>query len=64
MPPFLTAPFQSVLRNIPGISMYLDRELLEHLKAYADAKGQTMTTAIERILKEHLDKYDEALSSK
>lgn len=37
------------------ISFYFDRELLERLRAYADEKGQSLTTAIERIVKKHLD---------
>ena len=28
----------------------MDRETLEHLRKYADEKGQTVTMAIERIL--------------
>ena len=37
------------------ISLYLDRSIMEDLRAYADEKGQTLTTAIERIIKAHLD---------
>ena len=37
------------------INYYLDRQIYERLERYADAKGQPMTTAIERILKEHLE---------
>lgn len=40
------------------INYYIDREIYERLERYADNKGQQMTTAIERILKEHLDRYD------
>lgn len=40
------------------INYYIDREIYERLEQYADAKGQQMTTAIERILKEHLDQYE------
>ena len=46
------------------INYYLDRQIYERLERYADDKGQQMTTAIERILKEHLDKYEAALNSK
>lgn len=46
------------------INYYLDREIYERLEQYADDKGQQMTTAIERILKEHLDKYDAENRSK
>lgn len=38
------------------INCYMDRELYNRLCIYADEKGQTKTMAIERILKEHLDK--------
>ena len=37
----------------------MDRELKQRIKDYADEKGQTMTTAIERILKSYLDDYKE-----
>ena len=37
------------------INCYIDRTLCERLKAYADEKGQTMTTALERILKQHFE---------
>ena len=38
------------------INCYLDRTLYLRLSAYAEEKGQTKTTAIERILKEFLDR--------
>ena len=37
------------------INFYMDRNLSNRLSLYADKKGQTKTTAIERILKERLD---------
>ncbi len=40
------------------VTLYLDTILFERLKQYAQEKGQTNTTAIERILKEYLDKND------
>ncbi len=40
------------------INCYIDRTLYERLKAYADEKGQTMTTALERILKQHFEEVD------
>lgn len=40
------------------INYYIDRQLYERLQAYADEKGQTVTTALERILKEYLDRQD------
>ena len=41
------------------ISLYLDRSIMEGLRAYADEKGQTLTTAIERIIKAHLEREHE-----
>ena len=38
------------------INFFMDRNLFERLAYYADEKGQTKTMAMERILKEHLDK--------
>ena len=38
------------------VNIYLDRVLFNRLNYYAEEKGQTMTLAIERILKEHFDK--------
>lgn len=38
------------------INYYIDRELVEKLREYADDKGQTMTTALERIIKDFLTK--------
>lgn len=40
------------------VSLYLDREMMERLRVYAEEKGQTLTTALERIVKAHLDKKD------
>ena len=37
------------------VSLFLDRSMMEKLRAYAEQKGQTMTTAIERIVTEKLD---------
>ena len=37
------------------INCYIDRTLCERLKAYADEKGQTMTMALERILKKYFE---------
>ena len=41
------------------INYYIDRMIYERLEEYADEKGQTMTTALERILKQFFDKNDE-----
>lgn len=45
------------------INYYLDRNLFERLERYADDKGQQMTAALERILEEHLDRYEAELAS-
>ena len=41
------------------INYFLDRSIYDRLKAYAEDKGQSMTTAIERILSAHLDQYEQ-----
>ena len=38
-----------------NINYYIDRELVEKLRKYAEDKGQTMTMALERILKDYFD---------
>lgn len=40
------------------ISLYLDRQMMEHLRAYADEKGQTLTTAMERLITAQLESED------
>lgn len=35
---------------------YINKEISERLTRYAEEKGQTKTVAVERILKEFLDK--------
>ena len=40
------------------LNCYLERKLVEKLTAYADERGQTITTALERILKKHFDEYE------
>ncbi len=37
------------------ISLYLDRPMMEKVRAYADERGQTLTMAMERIIKAHLE---------
>ena len=37
------------------ISYYLDRQVMEDLRDYAEEKGQTVTMAMERILRTFLD---------
>jgi hypothetical protein len=41
------------------INYYIRREIYEELKKYSEEKGQTMTMALERILKEYLQKTKE-----
>lgn len=41
------------------INCYIDRTLCEQLKAYADDKGQTITMALERILKQYFEEIDQ-----
>lgn len=38
------------------INYYIDRELVEKLRIYAEEKGQTMTTALERMIRDFLTK--------
>ena len=37
------------------ISFYVDRQVMEDLRAYAEEKGQTVTMAMERILRAFLN---------
>lgn len=46
------------------INYYIDRTIYARLERYAQAKGQQMTTAIERILQEHLDRYEKEAAAK
>ena len=41
------------------ISLFLDRELLNRIRADADNKGQTLTAAIERAIKAYLQLQDD-----
>ena len=40
------------------ISLYLDRKTMERMRAFATAKGQTLTVAMEWALKAYLDEHD------
>jgi hypothetical protein len=40
------------------INYFIDRDIYDRLKRYAEEKGQSMTTAIERILDRHLKAYE------
>jgi hypothetical protein len=39
------------------ISFYANKGIVEMLDRYAEDKGQTKTTALERILEEHITNY-------
>lgn len=40
------------------VSMRLDRAVYERLRAYAEDKGQTYTTALERIITAYLNEQE------
>lgn len=40
------------------VSLFLNREMMERLRAFADERGQTLTTAMERIITAYLDEID------
>ena len=40
------------------ISLFLDREMMQRLRSYAEERGQTLTMAMERIVKAKLDEED------
>lgn len=44
------------------INYYIDRGIFERLERYAEDRAQPMTTALERILEEHLDRYEAELA--
>ena len=37
------------------VSLYLDRQMMEKLRAYAEEKGQTLTMTMERIITSFLE---------
>ena len=41
-----------------NVSFYIDRETMERVRAHADENGQTLTTAVERLIKKALDNDD------
>lgn len=45
-------------KNGRHINYYIDREIYDRLERYAGDRGQSMTTAIERILREFLDRNE------
>ena len=40
------------------INLYIDQKIYEQFRAYAEEKGQTLTTAFERIVSEYLNAQD------
>lgn len=40
------------------VSLYLDRVMMERLREYAEEKGQTLTMAMERLIKAKLDEVE------
>jgi len=51
-------------KNAKNISFYMDAEIVDRLHEYAEDKGQTLTMATERILKDALDRYDKEKTKK
>ncbi len=47
-----------------AISMRLEKTVYERLRAYAEDKGQTYTTALERIITAYLDEREQKLKEK
>ena len=45
------------------INYYIQKDIKDRLDRYCEDVGQTNTTAIERILKQFLDEYEEAGST-
>ena len=45
------------------VSLFLNREMMERLRVYADDKGQTLTMAIERIITGFLNEEDKRKES-
>ncbi|MCR4753543.1 MAG: hypothetical protein K5837_03965 [Candidatus Saccharibacteria bacterium] len=46
------------------VNFYIDRKLVDELRDYAEEKGQTMTMALERILKEYFEQKKEKPNTK
>lgn len=42
-----------------NISFYMETSIVDRLHTYAEEKGQSLTVAAERIIKEALDKHDQ-----
>lgn len=45
-------------KDAKNLNIKLDRALAERFEAYCMELGQTKTTAIERILRKHLDEFE------
>ena len=41
------------------INLYIDKKIYEQFREYAEKKGQTLTTAFERIVSEHINAQNE-----
>lgn len=44
------------VKNHKNVNVSLSTPLYERFRAYAEEKGQTYTVAMERIIKDHLDR--------
>lgn len=42
-------------KNGTYVSFYIDREIMERIRLYADVHGQTLTKAVERLVEKALD---------
>ena len=45
-------------KNGEKISLYLDKDIMDRLRVFADEKGQTLTIAMERIIGAFLDEQE------
>ena len=47
-----------VKKDGKNISFYMEADIVNRLHEYAEEKGQSLTVAVERIIKEALDKEE------
>ena len=47
-------------KEYQSLNVKLDSTVMERFKKYCDILGQTKTTALERILKKHLDDFEQS----
>lgn len=47
-----------------NISFYMSAEIVDRLHQFAEEKGQTLTVAAERLIKEGLDREDQTKAAK